>query len=171
MSIQHLEHFHVKQTRGFSRFGSKNLFQTLIWLLVVWLKIHNHTNFDLTTQALVHLLTSIGKECSAIRGKEIEWCMHNCASRRPGSSPKWSERIHTRPLRGYREGFAREWTAVCDISTEEPLWGKTSDGKPVKVKPEMNVYKKQAGNGPSRRHIYGSKIAKGLQSVKYALLQ
>ena len=25
---------------------------------------------------------------------------------------------------------------------------------------------KQAGNGPSRRHIQGSKIAKGLQSVK-----
>ena len=30
---------------------------------------------------------------------------------------------------------------------------------------------KQVGNGPSRRHIYGSKIAKGLQSVKYSLLQ
>ena len=30
---------------------------------------------------------------------------------------------------------------------------------------------KQAGNGPSRRHIQGSKIAKGLQSVKYSLLQ
>ena len=29
----------------------------------------------------------------------------------------------------------------------------------------------QAGNDPSRRHIYGSKIAKGLQSVKYSLLQ
>ena len=26
---------------------------------------------------------------------------------------------------------------------------------------------KQAGNGPSRRHIQGSKIAKRLQSVKY----
>ena len=25
---------------------------------------------------------------------------------------------------------------------------------------------KQAGTGPSRRHIYGSKIAKGLQNVK-----
>ena len=30
---------------------------------------------------------------------------------------------------------------------------------------------KQAANGPSRRHIQGSKIAKGLQSVKYSLLQ
>ena len=30
---------------------------------------------------------------------------------------------------------------------------------------------KQTGNGPSRRHILGSKIAKGLQSVKYSLLQ
>ena len=29
----------------------------------------------------------------------------------------------------------------------------------------------QNGNGPSRRHIEGSKIAKGLQSVKYSLLQ
>ena len=29
---------------------------------------------------------------------------------------------------------------------------------------------KQAGNGPSRRHIQGSKIAKGLQSVKFSLL-
>ena len=33
------------------------------------------------------------------------------------------------------------------------------------------VLNKQAGNGPSRRHIQGSKIAKGLQSVKYSLLQ
>ena len=31
--------------------------------------------------------------------------------------------------------------------------------------------KKQAGTGPSRRHIQGSKIAKRLPSVKYALLQ
>ena len=30
---------------------------------------------------------------------------------------------------------------------------------------------KQAGTGPSRRHIQGSKIAKGLQCVKYSLLQ
>ena len=30
---------------------------------------------------------------------------------------------------------------------------------------------KQAENGPSRRHICGSEIAKGLQSVKYSLLQ
>ena len=30
---------------------------------------------------------------------------------------------------------------------------------------------KQAGNGPSRRHIQGSKIAKVPQSVKYSLLQ
>ena len=30
---------------------------------------------------------------------------------------------------------------------------------------------KQAGNGPSRRHIQGSNIAKGLQGVKYSLLQ
>ena len=29
----------------------------------------------------------------------------------------------------------------------------------------------QAGNGPSRRHIKGSKIAKGLRSVKYFLLK
>ena len=29
---------------------------------------------------------------------------------------------------------------------------------------------KQAGNGPIRRHILGSKIAKGLQGVKYSLL-
>ena len=29
----------------------------------------------------------------------------------------------------------------------------------------------QAGNGPSRRHIQGSKIAKGLQSIKYSLLK
>ena len=28
------------------------------------------------------------------------------------------------------------------------------------------VVPKQAGNGPSRRHIQGSKIAKGLQSAK-----
>ena len=31
--------------------------------------------------------------------------------------------------------------------------------------------KKQAGNGTSRRHIEGSKIAKGLPSVKYSPLQ
>ena len=31
--------------------------------------------------------------------------------------------------------------------------------------------KKQAGTGPSRRHIQGSKIAKRLPSVKYSLLQ
>ena len=30
---------------------------------------------------------------------------------------------------------------------------------------------KQAGTGPSRRHIQGSKIAKRLSSVKYSLLQ
>ena len=30
---------------------------------------------------------------------------------------------------------------------------------------------KQAGTGPSRRHIQGSKIAKRLPSVKYSLLQ
>ena len=30
---------------------------------------------------------------------------------------------------------------------------------------------KQAGNDTSRRHIEGSKIAKGLESVKYSLLQ
>ena len=30
---------------------------------------------------------------------------------------------------------------------------------------------KQAGTGPSRRHIQGSKIAKKLPSVKYSLLQ
>ena len=29
----------------------------------------------------------------------------------------------------------------------------------------------QAGTGPSRRHIQGSKIAKRLPSVKYSLLQ
>ena len=33
------------------------------------------------------------------------------------------------------------------------------------------VKKKQAGNDPSRRPIEGSKIAKGLQSVKYSPLQ
>ena len=32
-------------------------------------------------------------------------------------------------------------------------------------------YFKQAGTGPSRRHIQGSKIAKRLPSVKYLLLQ
>ena len=31
--------------------------------------------------------------------------------------------------------------------------------------------KKQAGTGPSRRHIQGSKIAKRLPSVNYSLLQ
>ena len=31
--------------------------------------------------------------------------------------------------------------------------------------------RKQAGTGPSRRHIQGSKIAKRLPSVKYSLLQ
>ena len=35
---------------------------------------------------------------------------------------------------------------------------------------ELN-HEKQTGNGPSWRHIQGSKIAKGLQSVKYSLLQ
>ena len=34
-----------------------------------------------------------------------------------------------------------------------------------------NFKKQQAGNGPSRRHIQGSNIAKGLQSVKNSLLQ
>ena len=38
--------------------------------------------------------------------------------------------------------------------------------------PETNrMNTEQAGNGPSRRHIQGSKIAKRLQSVKYSLLQ
>ena len=33
------------------------------------------------------------------------------------------------------------------------------------------VLEKQAGNGPSRRHIEDSKIAKGLRSVKYSFVQ
>ena len=32
----------------------------------------------------------------------------------------------------------------------------------------VNCLKKQAGTGPSRRHIQGSKIAKRLPSVKYS---
>ena len=37
--------------------------------------------------------------------------------------------------------------------------------------PPLNKYfSKQAGTGPSRRHIPGSKIAKRLPSVKYSLL-
>ena len=36
---------------------------------------------------------------------------------------------------------------------------------------EMGVKNRQAGTGPSRRHIQGSKIAKRLPSVKYSLLQ
>ena len=36
---------------------------------------------------------------------------------------------------------------------------------------EYNWKNKQAGTGPSRRHIQGSKIAKRLPSVKYSLLQ
>ena len=41
---------------------------------------------------------------------------------------------------------------------------------------KLNIYQsfvkvKQAGTGPSRRHIQGSKIAKRLPSVKYSLLQ
>ena len=35
----------------------------------------------------------------------------------------------------------------------------------------VGAFNKQAGNGPSRRHIQGSKIAKGLQSIKYSLLK
>ena len=35
----------------------------------------------------------------------------------------------------------------------------------------MSMGGKQAGTGPSRRHIQGSKIAKRLPSVKYSLLQ
>ena len=35
----------------------------------------------------------------------------------------------------------------------------------------FNRIEKEAGNGPSRRHIQGSKIAKGLQSIKYSLLK
>ena len=32
----------------------------------------------------------------------------------------------------------------------------------------VRIFKKQAGTGPSRRHIQGSKIAKRLPSVKYS---
>ena len=35
----------------------------------------------------------------------------------------------------------------------------------------IRLKSKQAGTGPSRRHIQGSKIAKRLPSVKYSLLQ
>ena len=37
--------------------------------------------------------------------------------------------------------------------------------------PFVAKYGKQAGTGPSQRHIRGSKIAKRLPSVKYSLLQ
>ena len=41
-----------------------------------------------------------------------------------------------------------------------------------KLRKERGLAKeKQAGNGPNRRHIQGSKIAKGLQSIKYSLLK
>ena len=35
----------------------------------------------------------------------------------------------------------------------------------------FNLKKKQAGTGPSRRHIQGSKIAKRLPSVKYSFTE
>ena len=34
--------------------------------------------------------------------------------------------------------------------------------------PKINLKRQQAGTGPSRRHIQGSKIAKRLPSVKYS---
>ena len=36
---------------------------------------------------------------------------------------------------------------------------------------DLAKFGKQAENGPSWCHILGSKIAKGLQSIKYSLLQ
>ena len=41
----------------------------------------------------------------------------------------------------------------------------------ILIQLKVRQYKKQAGTGPSRRHIQGSKIAKRLPSVKYSLLQ
>ena len=38
----------------------------------------------------------------------------------------------------------------------------------IKTKKDSSQYKEQAGTGPSRRHIQGSKIAKRLPSVKYS---
>ena len=38
-------------------------------------------------------------------------------------------------------------------------------------KPSAQNNQRQAGTGPSRRHIQGSKIAKRIPSVKYSLLQ
>ena len=51
--------------------------------------------------------------------------------------------------------------------------------RPCKILPSIsrerltivNENKQQAGTGPNRRHIQGSKIAKRLPSVKYSLLQ
>ena len=41
----------------------------------------------------------------------------------------------------------------------------------ILIQLKVRQYTKQAGTGPSRRHIQGSKIAKRLPSVKYSLLQ
>ena len=50
------------------------------------------------------------------------------------------------------------------------LWGSQLI-KLIKSVTSLVLKKEQAGNGPSRRHIQGSKIAKGLQSIKYSLLK
>ena len=56
---------------------------------------------------------------------------------------------------------------------QETLRSSTPEIIPSSLKLHLNlsVYNQQAGTGPSRRHIQGSKIAKRLPSVKYSLLQ
>ena len=65
---------------------------------------------------------------------------------------------------------------------EKPFWFSSQDqivqfGAIILCRTFKNYFgqlvwieKKQAGTGPSRRHIQGSKIAKRLPSVKYSLL-
>ena len=49
--------------------------------------------------------------------------------------------------------------------------GRRTEPKKTERRYFPRSLKKQAGTGPSRRHIQGSKIAKRLPSVKYSLLQ
>ena len=77
-----------------------------------------------------------------------------------------------------------KWNSVCESCFQSTVPGLVEAEKSRKAEQNREASKtgkhkesapclgdQQAGNGPSRRHIRGSKIAKGLQSVKYSLLQ
>ena len=91
----------------------------------------------------------------------------------------------TRPKKTERGSFLDFSTFCCKTRSQTiegsllgriMVWGKISHNaektqrRDPLVSPSIVCYgeKEQAGTGPSRRHIQGSKIAKRLPSVKYS---